>query len=92
MIYFPMHGFRRFIPIGRRVRRASRGLDAAARRKKVFHLWFHPTNMVDRMDGMFLGLRTILEHASALRVAGRLDFLPMSQLVPRREMSSSPRG
>src|SRR5262249_40933587 len=29
MIYFPMHGFRRYIPVGRRVRRATRGLDAA---------------------------------------------------------------
>jgi peptidoglycan/xylan/chitin deacetylase (PgdA/CDA1 family) len=90
MIYFPMHGFRRLIPIGRRVRRASRGLDAAARRKRVFHLWFHPTNMVDCMDAMFLGLRTIVEHASALRAAGRLDFLPMGQLVPRHEISPSP--
>jgi hypothetical protein len=47
--------------------------------------------MVDRMDVMFLGLRAIIEHACALRAAGRLDFLPMGQLVARHEISSSPR-
>jgi peptidoglycan/xylan/chitin deacetylase (PgdA/CDA1 family) len=91
MIYFPMHGFRRYIPVERRVRRASRGLDAAARQKKIFHLWFHPTNMVDRMDAMFLGLRAIIEHASVLRASERLEFLPMGSLVPRREVSQTPR-
>jgi peptidoglycan/xylan/chitin deacetylase (PgdA/CDA1 family) len=90
MIYFPMHGFRRLIPVGRRVRRAIRGLDAAAARKKVFHLWFHPTNMVDRMDAMFGGLRAVIEHASALRAADRLEFLPMGSLVPGRQVTVAP--
>ncbi len=82
MMYFPMHGRRRHIPLRWRVRRALKGLNAAARRRRVFHLWFHPTNMADEMDAMFDGLRQILRHAQALRRSGQLDVLPMSALLP----------
>lgn len=78
MIYFPMHGVRRYIPVERRVRRAVKGLEEAARRRRVFHLWFHPTNLADEMEEMFEGLRAICSRAAELRRAGRLDFLPMS--------------
>jgi hypothetical protein len=77
MVYFPMHGLRRYIPISSRVRRAVKGLDTAARRKQVFHLWFHPTNLADHSDAMFDGLRRILEHACSLRARGEIEFLPM---------------
>jgi peptidoglycan/xylan/chitin deacetylase (PgdA/CDA1 family) len=52
MIYFPMHGPRCHIPVRLRVSRACKGLEAAARRKRVFHLWFHPTNLADIADGL----------------------------------------
>lgn len=81
MIYFPMHGFRRFIPMSLRVRRAVRGLEAAAARRRVFHLWFHPTNLADETDAMFEGLRRILEHGNELRRDGRLDFRPMGSFA-----------
>jgi hypothetical protein len=82
MIYFPMHGLRRHIPISRRVKRAVKGLDAAAEQKRIFHLWFHPTNLADSTDAMFSGLRRILEHAEALRARDRLVILPMSAVAP----------
>jgi hypothetical protein len=82
MIYFPMHGFRRYIPVSRRVRRAVRGLEAAARSRRVFHLWFHPTNLADETDAMFDGLREILSHASRLRERGAIEFASMGALVP----------
>jgi peptidoglycan/xylan/chitin deacetylase (PgdA/CDA1 family) len=81
MIYFPMHGYRRYLPLSVRVRRAVKGLDAAAERRRVFHLWFHPTNLADEIERMFLGLRRILDHASELRADGRLDTLPMGSIV-----------
>jgi peptidoglycan/xylan/chitin deacetylase (PgdA/CDA1 family) len=81
MIFFPRHGYRRHIPMGLRVRRATKGLDSAARSRRVFHLWFHPTNLVDRTGSMFAGLRAILAHARALRQRGELDVLPMSAVV-----------
>lgn len=82
MLYFPMHGIRRFVPLTLRVRRAAKGLNAAALQKKIFHLWFHPTNMADHMETMFRGLRMILEYARTLRQRQLLDFLPMKALIP----------
>ncbi len=81
MIYFPKHGFRRYIPVALRVKRAVKGLNAAARAHKIFHLWFHPTNLADDLDAMFTGLRAILQHANELRARDQLMILPMSDLV-----------
>jgi len=81
MVYFPMHGLRRYIPIRARTRRAIKGLDAAARQKRIFHLWFHPTNLAEEMERMFAGLRSVVEYASLLRANGELDFLPMGSLA-----------
>jgi len=85
MIYFPSHGIRRFVPMSRRVKRAVKGLNAAAREGRIFHLWFHPTNMADQMEKMFTGLRRILGHARALREQGNLEILPMWALAPARQ-------
>jgi hypothetical protein len=82
MLYFPMHGIRRMVPLHLRVSRAIKGLDAAARRKRIFHLWFHPTNLAEEMETMFIGLRKIFEYAHSLREQKQLEFLPMKALVP----------
>ena len=77
MIYFPAHSWRRAVPVSLRVKRAVKGLESAARQKRVFHLWFHPVNMADRMEAMFAGLRRILARAHDLRERGRLVVQPM---------------
>jgi peptidoglycan/xylan/chitin deacetylase (PgdA/CDA1 family) len=77
MIYFPTHGARRHIPVSLRVRRARRGLEAAAKRKGVFHLWLHPTNLAGETESMFSGLRRILEEVRSVRGRSRLEVLPM---------------
>jgi peptidoglycan/xylan/chitin deacetylase (PgdA/CDA1 family) len=82
MIYFPAHGLRRYLPIWFRVKRAIKGLNAAASRGRIFHLWFHPTNLAEQTDRMFVGLRRILRHAAILRESGRLETLPMRKLIP----------
>jgi peptidoglycan/xylan/chitin deacetylase (PgdA/CDA1 family) len=84
MIYFPMHGLRRHIPLSRRVARALKGLDAAVQKRRVFHLWFHPTNLAFETKEMFAGLRRIFERASALRSEGRLAIRPMGEVVAGR--------
>jgi peptidoglycan/xylan/chitin deacetylase (PgdA/CDA1 family) len=81
MVYFPMHGLRRYIPVSLRTRRAIKGLDAAARQKRIFHLWLHPTNMSEEMDRMFAGLRSVVEYASSLRAKGQLDVFSMGSLA-----------
>ncbi len=82
MIYFPSHGIRKWIPVSRRVRRAVKGLESAARDRRVFHLWFHPTNLADRTEAMVDGLRTIFERAAELRAQGALAIVPMGAAVP----------
>src|SRR5262245_1426186 len=81
MVYFPMHGLRRYIPVGPRIRRAIKGLEAAARHKRSFHFWLHPTNLADEMERMFAGLRSVVEYACFLREHGELDILPMGSIV-----------
>jgi len=81
MIYFPMHGFRRYIPVSRRVKRAIKGLNAAVEQSRIFHLWFHPTNFADSTDAMFEGLRRILICARSLRDQERLMFKSMGEIA-----------
>lgn len=88
MIFFPMDGLRRFIPMSLRVRRAIKGLDAAVRQRRIFHFWFHPTNMATHIEKMFGGLHAILEHASRLRERGVLSILPMTALASSEQHPS----
>lgn len=81
MIFFPMHGLRKHIPMSLRVKRARKGLDVAAKEKRIFHLWFHPTNMAFEIDKMFDGLREILKYAAELREQGLVETLSMSEIA-----------
>lgn len=82
MIYLPAHGIRGLIPVSRRVRRALAGLNDAAERRRVFHLWFHPTNLADHYESMMAGLREVFGRARQLRDAGQLDLRPMGAFAP----------
>jgi len=81
MIYLPMHGLRRHVGVSRRVLRAKKGLAAAVRSGRVFHLWFHPTNLADEPEAMFRGLREILATVQGLVREGRLDVATMIDLA-----------
>ena len=89
MLYTPSHGARRYLPVWMRVLRAQRGLDNAVRRREIFHLWFHPTDLAGRPDAMINGLRRIFDHAARLRDSGRLAVQPMCELVPARNFAAS---
>jgi hypothetical protein len=86
MLFTPAQGLRRAIPISFRVRRARKGLDAAAKQKKIFHLWFHPTDLAANCEPMLRGLRNVLEHGQRLRDRNELRILPMASLVPQRDL------
>jgi peptidoglycan/xylan/chitin deacetylase (PgdA/CDA1 family) len=103
MILLPMHGIRRWIPVSRRVRRAIKGLDAAAARRRIFHLWFHPTNLAIEPAAMFTALEQILQHVRQLRDRGAMEVMTMgavaraaqqhspSTSLPLSQRASSPR-
>jgi hypothetical protein len=81
MVYFPAHGFRRMVPVSWRTRRAMKGLDAAVGRRRIFHLWTHPTNLADRVEPMLGGLREILKRVAWLRDRGLLRVMPMKDMA-----------
>lgn len=70
-------GLRRFVPTASRVRQAQRGLDHAARRGRLFHLWFHPFTL-GTSNAMFYALEQILQDVDRRRQAGDLRALTMA--------------
>jgi peptidoglycan/xylan/chitin deacetylase (PgdA/CDA1 family) len=87
MMYFPMHGVRKHIPQALRVRRARKGVDHAARERRVFHLWTHPTNFADQMDEMLSGFAALLKHVHRLRADGQIEVLTMAAIGERFELT-----
>lgn len=85
MIYLPIHGVRKHVPVSARVARAKKGIDAAIRQRRIFHLWTHPTNLVDEMDAMLDGLREILAYAERRRRDGVLATEPMASIAEAAE-------
>jgi len=77
MLYLPAMGWRRYLPISRRIAQAHKGLVDAARERAVFHLWFHPEGLVEGESRLFFGLDAILNEARSLRAAGRLEVMTM---------------
>ena len=88
MLYTPSFGSRRFVPVWLRVARAKKGLAEAVRRKRIFHLWFHPTDLACRMEAMLDGLDSIFGEAARLRDDGQLNVLSMQDLARREEMAN----
>ena len=77
MLLMSRNGLRRLI-LPRLVKlKAKRGLRAAVRSRRVFHLWFHPSNFYFDAEGQFGALEAVLEEAARLRRAGRLDVRTM---------------
>ena len=75
--YSPFQSVGKFVSIGDRVKRAIHGLDAAARQKKIFHLWTHPFNMGHRTEELLNGLELILDHFKSLALKGLVQSQPM---------------
>lgn len=83
MLWTPSHGARRFVPVELRVRRAFKGLERAASERKIFHLWFHATDMVVRQDAMFGGLERVLKQAARMRDKDRIEIMPLGAILDR---------
>jgi hypothetical protein len=63
-------------------RRPVARMRQAARHRSVFHLWFHPHNIVDEPGGLAT-VERICAVAASLRDAGRIDVVTMGALAKR---------
>jgi hypothetical protein len=89
MMFFPAHGARRHLPTSLRARRALKGVEEAARQRRIMHLWLHPTNLADKTADMLAAFRTVFADVARRRERGELDVLPMGELAAR-ELAGQP--
>jgi hypothetical protein len=72
-------------PLRAWVTQQIRRLDQASRHRSLFHLWFHPHNLIDDPEQALGGLERILVRASQLSRDGLIENLTMGELTRRLE-------
>lgn len=73
------HGWAKRLPIGFRTHKALAGLNEAADKKLVYHLWLHPFNLSSDPDGLLAGLETVFKKVNELRDQGMIDCMSMGE-------------
>ncbi len=76
-------GIRKNIPVGILKTKGIKGLEAAVRKNKIFHLWFHPFNFGYKMDEHLNAFEAVLSKAAELRKSGQLDTVCMKDINPK---------
>ena len=69
-----------------RFERFSRGLEAAARHRGIFHFCLHPENLAESPDGFSL-FGDILERLTQARNRGDVEIVTMGQVAARMELT-----
>jgi peptidoglycan/xylan/chitin deacetylase (PgdA/CDA1 family) len=64
-----------------RLYKVRKGLSKAAKKRSIFHMWFHPFNLAGQPDKLFGELEVIFAEVCRDRDAGRLDNLTMGELA-----------
>jgi len=75
----------RVVPLRARLERFSRGLDAAARLRGIFHYCLHPENLTESHQGFSL-FEDMLERLIRARDRGDVEILTMSDVAARMEL------
>jgi len=74
----------RVVALRSRFERFSRGLEAAARHRGIFHFCLHPENLAESRHGFSL-FEDILERLTKSRDHGDIEILTMGQVAARME-------
>jgi hypothetical protein len=77
MLLMARNGARKLVSSSVLTSKARLGLQAAARRNEVFHLWFHPSNFYHSTDSQFQALDRILAIAATMRDRGHIEAMTM---------------
>ena len=67
-----------------KLRKIKKEISLAAKKKEVYHLWWHPHNFGERPDESLEELSEILKHFSYCREKYNLQSLNMQELAERR--------
>ena len=77
--YWP--ALRVFEPL--RLARINSGLEYAARKRRIYHLWFHPEELAMDQDENLAVLERVLARFAILRQRGQMESLHMGELAAR---------
>ncbi|MTI71803.1 MAG: hypothetical protein FH751_16260 [Firmicutes bacterium] len=81
MLYLPMNGFRKYIPLKSRIKKAYKGIDRCIEKKGIFHLWFHPFNIATNEEKLLFGLESIFQRVDEERKKGNLVIKNMGDIA-----------
>lgn len=84
----PAFGIRKYMPMSVRSAKAKRGIDRAVREKRVYHLWSHPWNFIEKTEEMLHAFEEIVVHAAKARREGRLRALTMREVYEEASAAS----
>jgi len=76
----PAFGIRKYMPMRIRLRKAKRGIDRAVREKRIYHLWSHPWNFIDRTDELMGVVEALCEHVAKAVREGDLKVMTMREV------------
>jgi len=79
--YAPFQSVGKYVSLNDRVAQAKAGLNAAAKHKKIYHLWTHPFNMGADTDLLMNGLEAILKHFQTLASHNQIACHSMESLT-----------
>lgn len=63
-----------------KVRRIKKAMTKAAKRNKVYHLWWHPHNFANNIEDNFKNYLNILQHYQKLKTSYNFESVTMSRL------------
>jgi peptidoglycan/xylan/chitin deacetylase (PgdA/CDA1 family) len=81
-------GWGKMIPIALRVNKVKKGLRRAVRERQLYHLWFHPFNLVNNTQVWLKGLENIFIEVNRYRDLSLLENLTMGEVAIKLEVSA----
>jgi len=83
--YFYGHlcNLNKLIPVPLRVLKIKRGIDKAARRRQIFHLWLHPFNLSSGPSRLLGGLEETFRYFNRIKKDGYIENLTMREAAEK---------
>ena len=78
LLFMGRDGVRRYARPGTMRRKLAKGVAAASREGRVFHLWFHPSNFWHDTDSQFATFESFIAGVSDCAGRGEIEVKPMA--------------